>query len=381
MPHFYLYLLIACFILPSTSYANESQRQQQELQSVREQITTLLKKIQLEQNEETGIEKKLRHIEIKLSELHHAMAQLQKQIKNNTSKLSLLKTRHTQMQRQLQKQRQLLAKHLHSAYINKNRERIKLILNQEDLATLSRLNTYSDYINQARIEQITTTQATIKKIVKVKLTIEEKNKTMLFLKQKYKMQHKTLISSRSTRKKILNKIRAQLKQESEHLKKLRKNKKDIQTLITSLSQLLNDIPLGLTTHTNFSQLKGKLHWPTQGHATNQFGESRHIGDLKWHGIMLAAPAGREVRAVANGRIAFADWLQGFGLLIIIDHDNGYLSLYGHNQVLFKETGDWVTAKENIAQIGDSGGLEKAALYFELRHKGEPINPLLWCVKR
>lgn len=376
-----LYLFSACFLLPSLSYADESQRQQQELQSVRQQISQLLKKIESEQSEKTDIEKELRNVETKLSKLRRAMNKLQTQIKGNTLKLSDLKKQRAQLQRKLQEQRQLLAKQLHSAYISGNREQIKLILNQEDPAALSRLSTYFDYINKARTEQISATQATMQEIVEVGLAIETKNKTLLALKKQHEVQRKALTSNLNTRKKVLDKVRAQLKQEGKKLSNLRRNERDIQALIASLSQLLDDIPDGPTAHTDFAKLKGKLKWPTRGNAKNQFGEPRNVGDLKWHGIMLEAPAGREVKAVASGRIAFADWLQGFGLLVIIDHDNGYLSLYGHNQILFKEVGDWVAANEAISQVGDSGGLDQAALYFELRHKGKPINPRSWCVKR
>ena len=375
-----LCLLAVCLFLSSASYADESQRKQQELESVRQQIATLLEKIKSEQSEKTEIEQKLRHVETKLGKLRRAMDKLQRQIKTNTGKLSALKKQRAQLQRQLQDQRQLLAKQLHSAYISGNREQIKLILNQEDPAALSRLSHYFDYINQARSDQIAATQATMAEIVEVGLAIEDKNKALLSLKQQHEVQRKTLSSNLNTRKKVLNKIRAQLKQEGKKLSQLRRNEKEIQALIASLSQLLDDIPDGATAHIDFSKLKGKLKWPTQGKASNLFGESRHVGDLKWHGIMLAAPAGRAVKAVASGRVAFADWLQGFGLLIIIDHDNGYLSLYGHNQILFKEAGDWVAANEAISQVGDSGGLDQSALYFELRHKGKPINPRSWCVK-
>lgn len=380
-PYLRLSVLIACLFLSGTGHADESQRQQQELKSVRNQIAQLLEKIQTEQSEKTDIEKKLRSVETKLGKLRRAMGKLQKQIKGNTHKLSALKGQRAQLQRQLQQQRQLLAKQLHSAYISGNREQIKLILNQEDPAVLSRLSTYYDYINQARTQQIVATETTMTEIAKVGQAIEERNKTLKNLKQQHEVQRTTLISNLDTRKKVLRKIHTQLKKEGEKLNKLRRNEKDIQALITSLSQLLNDIPDGPTAHTDFAKLKGKLRWPTRGNAKNQFGESRHVGDLKWHGIMLGAPAGREVKAVASGRIAFADWLQGFGLLVIIDHDNGYLSLYGHNQILFKEAGDWVAINETISQVGNSGGLEQTALYFELRHKGKPINPRQWCVKR
>ena len=372
-------------LLPTLALADELQRQQQEqqeerLKTVRSKIKDLLSVIRAEKDKKNNIEQKLREVEIKLGKVRRTIKKLNRDISNNKKKLKTLKKKHSQLQRKLQEQRQLLAKQIYSAYVSGNREQIKLILNQEDPAELSRLSTYFDYINEARTEQIKATQETMTKIIEVGQAIEEKNKHLLSLNQQHEVQRKALSSNKNTRQKVLDKIRTHLRQEDHKLSKLRRSEKDIQTLLSSLAELLADIPETPATQVAFSTLKGKLKWPTQGKAGNTFGAPRNVGDLKWHGLMLRAPAGRPVKAVASGRVAFADWLQGFGLLVIIDHDNGYLSLYGHNQVLFKEVGDWVAQNENIAQVGDSGGLEQSALYFELRHNGKPINPRKWCVK-
>jgi septal ring factor EnvC (AmiA/AmiB activator) len=109
-----------------------------------------------------------------------------------------------------------------------------------------------------------------------------------------------------------------------------------------------------------------------------FGERREVGDLRWRGAFITAPANRDVHAVAHGRVAFADWLRGFGLLIIIDHGDDYMTLYGHNQSLYKAVGDTVAPGDVIASVGDTGGMDRNGVYFELRHKGEPQNPQNWC---
>jgi septal ring factor EnvC (AmiA/AmiB activator) len=131
-------------------------------------------------------------------------------------------------------------------------------------------------------------------------------------------------------------------------------------------------------HQPFAKLRGRLNWPSRGKLITRYGSARKVGKLKWQGVNISAPEGTEVRAISHGRVAFSDWLRGFGLLTIIDHGDGYMSLYGGNQSLFKEVGDWVEAGEAIASVGNSGGRQDSALYFEIRHNGKPSNPLKWC---
>ncbi|HEX7026934.1 MAG TPA: peptidoglycan DD-metalloendopeptidase family protein, partial [Gammaproteobacteria bacterium] len=121
-----------------------------------------------------------------------------------------------------------------------------------------------------------------------------------------------------------------------------------------------------------------LPWPARGNIMNHFGDSRRGSDLLWQGLRISAPKGSEVRAISHGRVAFADWLPGFGLLMILDHNDGYMSLYGHNETLYKEAGNWVQPGEIIATVGNSGGEQQAVLYFEIRHQGKPVDPQKWC---
>jgi len=128
----------------------------------------------------------------------------------------------------------------------------------------------------------------------------------------------------------------------------------------------------------FAKLKRKLPWPVAGKLAAGFGDRREVGDLRWRGAFIAASANRDVRAVAHGRVVFADWLRGFGLLIIVDHGDEYMTLYGHNQALYKAVGERVAPGDVVASVGDTGGMDRSGVYFELRHKGEPQNPQNWC---
>jgi septal ring factor EnvC (AmiA/AmiB activator) len=146
-------------------------------------------------------------------------------------------------------------------------------------------------------------------------------------------------------------------------------------LVVQLTELTAGFPVD--TEKPFGTLKGTLAWPVQGRVAGDYGQPRGGGPVKWSGVLLEASAGAPVRAVYHGRVAFADWLPGLGLLLIVDHGGGYMSLYGHNEALLKEPGDWVEPGETIAQVGDTGGQSRPALYFEIRQNGEPINPRPW----
>jgi septal ring factor EnvC (AmiA/AmiB activator) len=127
----------------------------------------------------------------------------------------------------------------------------------------------------------------------------------------------------------------------------------------------------------FAQLKGRLALPVRGELTNRYGSPRSDGGLTWRGLFIAAPSGQQVRAVAGGRVVFADWLRGFGNLLIIDHGDSYMSLYGFNETLFKQVGEPVQTGDSVAAVGNSGGAGDSGLYFELRHQGKPFDPLGW----
>jgi septal ring factor EnvC (AmiA/AmiB activator) len=149
--------------------------------------------------------------------------------------------------------------------------------------------------------------------------------------------------------------------------------------VLRLSEVMAGFPVD--TDEPFASVKGKLAWPVQGRIAGAYGQPRGAGPVKWSGVLLEAAAGTQVRAVYHGRVAFADWLSGLGLLVIVDHGSGYMSLYGHNEALLKEAGDWVDPGEPIAQVGDTGGQARAGLYFEIRLNGEPIDPNPWIAKR
>jgi septal ring factor EnvC (AmiA/AmiB activator) len=183
------------------------------------------------------------------------------------------------------------------------------------------------------------------------------------------------------RKTAINSLNNNISSEKQKLASLADNEKQLKDLIEKLRAALKDIP-SIDQGKGFNQLKGQLYWPVVGTPSNKFGQSRNAvrNKLNWEGVFIPSTEGNNVRSIYHGRIAFAEWMRGLGLLIIVDHGDGYMSLYGHNQSLFKQVGEWVNAGEKLASVGNSGGSNRPGLYFEIRKQGNPVNPAQWCAK-
>ncbi len=177
---------------------------------------------------------------------------------------------------------------------------------------------------------------------------------------------------------MLNELSNKIKNQENTLSSLENSRGRIENLLKSLGELLADIPSNPSVKQPFVAQKGKLPWPATGSFLSKFGQSKNQGDLKWNGVLIKADFGAPIKVVSHGRVAFSDWLQGFGFITIIDHGDGYMSLYGNSESLLKQTGDWVSAGDVIATAGDSGGQPQSGVYFEIRSRGKPVNPAKWC---
>ncbi|HYQ71941.1 MAG TPA: peptidoglycan DD-metalloendopeptidase family protein, partial [Gammaproteobacteria bacterium] len=176
---------------------------------------------------------------------------------------------------------------------------------------------------------------------------------------------------------VLAGLQTGLKDKSAELSGLEQDAKRLQKLVESLRLAISDIPAASGTYKSLRELKGKLRWPVKGKIVRRFGSTQAAGKISSRGVQIASETGADVRAIARGRVVFADWLRGFGLLLIIDHGGGYMSLYGQSSSLYKEVGDAVEGNEVIAAVGNSGGFSVPGLYLELRRKGRPFDPGPW----
>ena len=254
---------------------------------------------------------------------------------------------------------------------------MKLLFSQGDASELQRNLTYYQYFSNFRARQIEKFNQSFQQLSDKEAQIQLAKQKLETVLRKQRQQKASLSQDRLQREKIIATLEKELKKQGRHLSRLEENARNLRHLIDSVSQILVENPAQKKIK-NFARLKGKLSWPVKGRVKKLFGRRKPPSDLRWQGVVIDAPRGNNVRAIAHGRVAFADWLRGMGNLIIIDHGNGYLSLYGHNESLFKAAGEWVEAGDIIASIGNSGGVDKAGLYFEIRRKGKPQNPTRWC---
>ena len=278
-------------------------------------------------------------------------------------------------------QRRGLSEQLRTAYAIGQQQQVKMLLNQQDPSEMGRIMVYFDYLNRARERRISEFLNSIAEKQRVEdalnATLAEYQDTL----NTRKKQKKTLFSQRLKRNELLARLEQKISNQEKNLTELESSRHRIENLLMSLGELLADIPQSPSDARPFKQQKGKLPWPASGPFLATYGETRNQGGLKWNGVLISAKHGTPVRAVSHGRIAFADWLQGVGFITIIDHGDGYMSLYGHNETLVKQAGDWVDSGEVIATSGDSGGQPMPGIYFEIRSRGKPVNPGSWCSRK
>jgi septal ring factor EnvC (AmiA/AmiB activator) len=362
-----------CLCAQAESAGNEAA-----LSQVRSRIENLRKEIEKTQTLHDSVRTELRDIERGISKLLRVLKQLDQKLAKQQHKLDALHQQRKALKAELATQHHLLARQVQAAFMIGRQEYVKLLLNQEDPSAIGRSMTYYDYLNRARLQRIDTTKATLEKLQSVEKDITTQTTALNETKQEQLAKKESLQKSSRERAMVVASLNKELSSKEQELNRLVEDERRLQDLVSRLDKAIPDILTAPGTHTPFSRLRGKLIWPTKGKLQVGFGTRREGGRLKWNGVLIRADEGREVHAVSHGRVAYADWLRGYGLLLIIDHGNGYMSLYGHNQSLYKETGEWVEAGEVIGSVGKSGGQTQAGLYFEIRHNGTPTDPAKWC---
>jgi len=419
-------ILIALTCLFGPAFADERAQTQQQLDATRQDIAELKKLLGQLQQEKSGVQKDLRGTETEIGKLQKQVEALQQELKKTEGELERLDKEKKKLQSARVEQQRLIAIQARSAYQNGREEYLKLLLNQQNPEKFARTLTYYDYLSQARLEQLRSFNETLRQLANVEKDIALQQAQLLAQQGTLETQRQDLEKVRAERQQVLAKLNSDVKARDQKLAAREQDQADLAQVLKTIEQTLarqareaeearqrallaaqeaekqrqrealaanQDAtpkkpravpgPLvssdGATFGGAFSAARGKLPWPVNGRLMARFGETR--GDdsrAKWDGVMISASAGSQVHAVHGGRVVFADWLRGAGLLVILDHGNGYLSLYGHNQSLLKNAGDVVKSGEAISTVGNSSGQDTAALYFAIRQQGRPSDPTQWC---
>jgi len=323
------------------------------------------------------VQQTLRTTERKIGTYVQELDQLKRQLRKQDRQLQKLLKQQQKLQLDVESQRELLGEQVRAAYMIGRQEYLKLLLNQQDPVVMGRVMAYYKYFNQARQGRIKQALQSIAQLDQVSRRLEKEKRLLQTMRDEQKAKKQALEKSNRQRAQLVAQLGQEIHSKEEQIRQLRQNEQQLKAVLDAIEDSLADI-LPSEQQRNFAAYKGRLTWPARGKVDNLYGQSRHKGQLKWNGVVIQAREGNSVHAVSRGRVAYADWLRGYGLLVILDHGDGYMSLYGHNQSLLKEVGDWVEADEAIANVGSSGGQQSAGLYFEIRHNGRPANPAKWC---
>lgn len=391
-----LLLIICCgFFSIAAGAADDNRSQTQgQLDKLKAEIGKLQNTLQQFKDERSRLQGDLRKSEVDISGSQKKILQIQQQLEQQQQELQKLQDQRKQLQQAKAEQQERIARQVRAAYEIGEQNKLKALLNQEEPDKISRAMVYYDYFNRARTEQIEAYIDVISQLDSMQPQIEAKAESLRAAKADLDQQHKQLLGAKQERERTFAKLNATIQNKDEQLKQmardrgaleqvLRKIEREAEALAarersnkSSGGKTLSSTPI--ISGKPFRELRGQLPWPVAGRADNRFGGQRGSSEMRWQGVNISAREGETVHAIHNGRVVFADWLRGSGLLIIIDHGDGYLSLYAHNQTLLRNVGDAVKGGDAIATVGNSGGQEQAGLYFEIRHKGVPTDPANWC---
>jgi septal ring factor EnvC (AmiA/AmiB activator) len=351
---------------------------EQELAEVRERISDLKKSMDAAAEDRDRVTRELQDVEVRIAEQRMRLKEIEREQNYTLESKRRLDAELVEREAHLDTESRALASQVRAAYMSGSQEKIRLLLNQRDPATLGRLMAYYRYLNDYRADNIEAVVTQIRKLDELQAQIAAEQARLGRLADERYAELGRLNDSQEQRKSLLASLKRRLADEGREVERLAAQEKDLSRLITELTSILSDYPI--SSEQPFADLKGRLTWPVAGALLHDFGQPRG-GGIKWNGVVLAAPRGREVRAVYHGRVAFADWLAGMGLLVIVDHGDGYMTLYGYNETIRANPGDWVAPGDVIATVGDSGGQPQSGLYFELRRGTRPENPRGWISKR
>lgn len=345
------------------------------LEAVRGQIQTIERRLARQTSERDAESENLKKAELAIAAVSRELAQLREQQRSQQARQRSLAAEITAADARLASERTALARQVRSSYISGRQEFLKLLLSQESPAALGRMLVYYDYFNRARSERIAAVGAELAGLTALAAETRQVEAELARLEAAQARELDAQEAARAERRRAISELDSSIAGGGGEISKLRGEEQRLAALVIELGELLAGFPRG--SEEPFAALQGRLPWPVQGRLAQTFGQPRGGGPLRWNGVMLAADVGTTVRSVYHGRVAFSDWLPGLGLLIIVDHGDGYMSLYGHNEALLKDSGDWVAPGEPIAQVGDTGGQTEPALYFEIRHRGAPVDPRTW----
>lgn len=408
--HLLLLLLLALAINAQAAPSKES------LQELQQRIENLKQDLDKTEGAHTEAADALKQSEKAISEANRKLNELQQQQKANASALGTLNQKQSRLEHTIAEQQHLLGQQFYRQHLNGDQGYLRVLLEQQDPNAVERNLQYFRYVAKARAKLIASLRENLGHVAELNAKTEAALEQVAQLKADQEKTRQELQKQKSEHKTVMQKLASKIEAQRGEITKLQRDEKRLSELMERLERLARaaaaakppkkaekkaekksaktsrekpakeeepaqsneTVPDASQDNGVFAALRGKLHLPTRGQITNKFGAAREDSGISWKGLFIRAAEGSEVRSIASGRVVFADWLRGFGNLLIVDHGDGYMSLYGNNQAILKKVGDEVKAGDHVAAIGNSGGNPESGVYFELRHKSKPLDPLGWC---
>lgn len=366
-----------------------------QLQELRDRIERLQRQLAESEGSKTEAADALRASERSISDANRRLFQLSQRSREAKATTVRLEQERARAQESAQMQQALLAKLVYQQYLAGQPEPLRLLLNRQDPDEIARQMYYMGYVTRARADLIAALRRDLADIDRLSREVEAKAAELSRLRTEQAAEKRQLEHERESRAKVLEQVSNQIDHQRREIGTLRRNEERLARLVERLTRELARTPpprearlhndqlpdAEANSAGSFRELKGRLKLPVIGELANRYGSPRADSGLSWKGLFIAAKDGQEVRSIAPGRVVFADWLRGFGNLIILDHGGGYMSLYGNNDSLYRQVGDVVKAGDPIATVGATGGNPQTGLYFELRFQGKPFDPLTWVTLR
>lgn len=373
-----LILLLALALVPAPAAlaGGNDQVSPRKLEALKHRIKSVNQWLEKAQAHRSSLENKVRDLEKSIGALNGQLHQLQLKADRLQKRLGQLDQQQQALKAKLAARRRDLEKQLRAAWMQGSSPAIKVLLNQQDPERLARTLTYYQYLSRANIQSLKHFNSLLAQLQDNRRQIADARTQLAATRARLKDQRDQLAKEQARRQVALTQLGARIQDKQQELQHLKANRDRLEKLLNKVRDAVANLPMPAD-NKPFASLRGKLPWPLRGPLIGHFDAPMAGGKLHRTGILIKTAIKTPVKAVDYGRVVFANWLRGFGLLIIIDHGHGYMSLYGHNSSLLKAPGDWVSAGDTIALAGDSGQGQEPALYFEIRHNGKPQNPLHW----
>jgi septal ring factor EnvC (AmiA/AmiB activator) len=389
-------LALALLTLP-LAHAAKPETSKEALQELKSRIESLKKELDSTKEAHSEAADALKKSEQAISAANRKLYEIARQQADSRQSLQSLQQELASLNETIQDQQQLLGKQFYQQYLNGQHGYLQIVLTGHDPNSVTRNLKYFSYLARARADMIDALRKNLEHVA----TLNERTSATLAeisaLKEEQERQRQQLESEKKERKGVLQQLAGKIKTQRGEISKLRRDEKRLTNLVERLARIVpakpkrkspsapirknEALPNPSLADSAFATLKGKLNLPVRGDVVSRFGTSREDSGVSWKGLFIRAGEGSEVKSIASGTVVFADWLRGFGNLLIVDHGDGFMSLYGNNQTLLKNVGDEVGPGDNIASVGNSGGNAESGLYFEMRHRSKPFDPLKWCVVR